>query len=185
MRLTFSSDLEEAMLETGKSLSQNSKISSVLEKYTWLYIHLYVLRILWEYIWVECHWLSAPVYWSAVSSICLASLHYSMIKLFHCLVAWIIYSILQIIQLLFGMILAHFVLVYVRIGALLCSATFYNGYHAFCLNIIMIRYCGNHKYSLIRSYMKMSCSFSSCWPDFAYILIIEPVLCFIKSYSLG
>ena len=31
--LTFSSDLEEAMLETGKSLSQNSKISSVLEKY--------------------------------------------------------------------------------------------------------------------------------------------------------
>ena len=30
---TFSSDLEEAMLETGESLSQNSKISSVLEKY--------------------------------------------------------------------------------------------------------------------------------------------------------
>ena len=33
VEVNISSDLEEAMLETGKSWSQNSKISSVLEKY--------------------------------------------------------------------------------------------------------------------------------------------------------
>ena len=43
LRLTFSSDLEEAMFETGESLSAISKFDSVLEKNQPIYIHYNVI----------------------------------------------------------------------------------------------------------------------------------------------
>ena len=50
LRLTFSSDMEEAMFETGKSLSAISKFDSVLEKnqpiYKILYIYSTIIFIL-------------------------------------------------------------------------------------------------------------------------------------------
>ena len=42
LRLTFSSDLEEATFETGKSLSAISKFDSVLEKNQPIYIVIFV-----------------------------------------------------------------------------------------------------------------------------------------------
>ena len=48
LRLTFSSDLEEAMFETGKSLSAISKFDSVLEKNQPIYIRRFCLTLLGE-----------------------------------------------------------------------------------------------------------------------------------------
>ena len=42
LRLTFSSDLEEAMFETGKSLSAISKFDSVIEKSQPIYINIFI-----------------------------------------------------------------------------------------------------------------------------------------------